>query len=379
MSVLAAGTGAYFEALMEAFSGLDRVFEVEGPWGKRHNLINYVLSENSQRLRNTLKCWDLYCHYSKAFKIDKVESGFPTFRHVLELEDDLKRADQMLDKLDAAQDIREDMLEQLMRYKRFPADQQQAMAERMYFEALKERSLFLKVNGPATIRHAFNQNSGRPFYVVHWSVYDGSANLPMIYMAVIEDSSSEGLDTYKATTDFQKPTWHKPKNGLPNLEFADRFSRFVADHSAYSLNLTTIATALDKDFEELHPKQLRRFIVGPFYAGGVTEQNEELQRVLDGVERASNNWILTWVRQELHSKQEEPGKWGLWGRSAPNEIFYIDTTNLDCVQQGVSALEQHALVPHEAYQAAYAQGRADDMLADYHCYILTGDDVLKHV
>jgi hypothetical protein len=379
MTTDAAGIGGYFGAFSSALTALDRIFEVEGPWVKRHELINHVLSEALEKLTNSFRCWELKCRFADAFAIDASESGFPLYRHVLELEDDAGRASAGLTRLPEPERIRADMLDMLMKHKRFPGDLQRSMAERLYFETLLARPLFLKSSQPHTIRHAFNKNSGRPVYVVYWSIYDGSANLPLIYMVLLEDSSNEGMTAFNNTRQHNRATWHRPQPGLPNQALATRFAEFAQTQCGYGLSLTTIAMALDKDFEQLHPKQVRRFVVGPFYAGGVTEQNARLQSVLDGVERSQNNWILTWTIQDLHSKVERPGRWGLFGRSAPQEEFYINTEDLDCAQLGLSAMERHALVPHEAYQAAYAQGRADDMLSNYRCYIVSGDDVLKHV
>ncbi len=379
MNKPAAGIGGYFNAFSAALNALDRIFEVEGPWAKRHNLINHVLNECLHSLRGSFECWELNSRYADAFKIDASESGFPMFRHVLELEDDAGRAQDKLRSLPKEEELRAQMLDAMMMKGQFPGKHQRALAERLYFENLVGENLFLKSRGARTIRHHFNKKSGRPVYVVYWTVYDGSANLPLIYTAVLEDSSNDGMTIYNNTRQQDRASWHRPVQGLPNRSFAERFSRFVEANCAYGLTLTTVATALDKEFEELHPKQLRRFIVGPFYAGGVTRHNEKLQAVLDGVQSSESNWLLTWTMQELWSTEEKPGRWGLFGRSAPEEIFHINTGDIDCAQQGVSALERHALVPHEAYQAAYAQGRAGDMLAKYNCYIVSGDDVLKQV
>ena len=40
-----------------------------------------------------------------------------------------------------------------------------------------------------TAKVSVNPKMFRPYYLVHWASFDGSANLPLIYMATIEDSS----------------------------------------------------------------------------------------------------------------------------------------------------------------------------------------------
>ena len=72
-----------------------------------------------------------------------------------------------------------------------------------------------------------------------------------------------------------------PVAGLLNPKFANPFDDFIKTNSAYSLTPATIAGNLDKDFDELHPKQLRRFVLGPFYSAGVTEHNSKVTDILD--------------------------------------------------------------------------------------------------
>jgi hypothetical protein len=40
-----------------------------------------------------------------------------------------------------------------------------------------------------TAKVSVNPKTGRPFYLVHWAAFDGTANLPLIYMVTVEDSS----------------------------------------------------------------------------------------------------------------------------------------------------------------------------------------------
>ena len=104
-----------------------------------------------------------------------------------------------------------------------------------------------------------------------------------------------------------------------------------------------------------------------------------MQTVLNGVSDIDSAWLLTWTLQELHSKEENPAKWGLFGGSQAQEIYYVNTEDLDCAQQGVSALERHALMPHAAYQAVFAGGRAEDIFDGYQRHIVNEQDIMRHV
>jgi hypothetical protein len=141
----------------------------------------------------------------------------------------------------------------------------------------------------------------------------------------------------------------------------------------------TIAANLDKDFEPLHPKQLRRVVLGPFYSAGITENNSVVTEVLSKVGRAENAWLLTWTVQEVYSKGEKPGRRGLFSSEKDRQEFFINTDDLEAARQGVSSYEKHALVPHEAYQALYASGEAKKIFDGYRVHILSGGRVISDV
>ena len=371
----------YFDAMDQAFTALDAVAASEAEQVKRNDLIYHTLNGHLQRLQHSFTAWKDQCRFAENFKIDTQESGFPLFQHVLELAEATdRRSERLLDMLSPAE-IREQMIDMLLKFKQFPLLLQRQMAERVFLDTLGEGDVFRQFTAPQTLRHSRNPRSKRSYYVMHWAAYDGTAHLPLIYFAVIEDSSENApKPRNKSGTSRRKDAFGQSRfDGLPNLELRERFREFAANHSSYSLNLTSIASALDRDFPELHPKQLRRFVLGPFYAGGLTSHNEKVQSVLDEVIDPADAWLLTWTMQELHSKEEVPAKHGLWGGSPAKEVFFINTSDVDCAAQGVSAIERYALIPHTAYQATYAQGLAGEIFKGYQCYIASGEHILRHV
>ena len=221
----------------------------------------------------------------------------------------------------------------------------------------------------------------RPYYLVHWASFDGTANLPLIYMATVEDSSELMVsqlidDNGKLNEKVEIPL---PVDGLLNPDLAHRFDDFTEKNSAYSLSPVTIATNLDKDFETLHPKQLRRIVLGPFYSAGITENNSTVTEVLSKVRKPENAWLLTWTMQEVVSKAEKPGRRGLWSSEKATQEFFIETDDLEAARQGVSSYEKHALIPHEAYQALYADGEAQKIFQGYKVHILSKGQVISDV
>src|SRR5690606_30923554 len=124
-----------------------------------------------------------------------------------------------------------------------------------------------------------------------------------------------------------------PVEGLLNPDLAHGFDGFAEKNSAYSLSPATIAGNLDKDFDTLHPKQLRRIVLGPFYSAGITEHNSTVSGVLDTVRNPGNAWLLTWTVQEVFSKSERPERRGLWSSEPARDEFHINTDDLEAARQ----------------------------------------------
>ena len=277
--------------------------------------------------------------------------------------------------------IREEMVDFILRKKAFPSALKKTMAERQYLQIIQKSKHFEPLVLPRTIRVSVNPKTRRPYYVVHWGYYDGSENLPLIYMLTVEDSSEEIVRTLvskkgKLNKDVDIPL---PVDGLLNPELAHQFDEFCEKNSNYGLTLSTIATSLDKDFDHLHPKQLRRFVLGPFYHAAITEHGERVERILQKVRKRQNAWLISWAVQEIYSYNEKPAKWGLWGSQPAREEFYINTDDLDCAREGVSSSEKHVLVPHEAYQALFATNEADEIFGQYHKHVLSGEQILRNM
>jgi hypothetical protein len=369
----------YFRAIEAAFDGLHTYLDEEDSPLYEHGVIGSVVSEYLQRLRGSFNSWEHRLSFADKFRVSQTESGFPAYQNVLDLENDRRDAKSRLAELPLGDEIRKDMVDYILRKQAYPTALTNMMAERRYYEAVDNGLHFSPLCLPKTVRLSVNPKTRRPYYIVHWGYFDGAANLPLIYVAAIEDSSEDMVRTLvtrdsKLNTDVDVPL---PVGGLLNPQLAREFDAFCDKNSSYSLTLSTIATSLDKDFDHLHPKQLRRFVLGPFYYADITDHNQRVDEILKTVHRPENRWLLTWTLQEIYSFNEKPAKWGLWGGDPAREEFYINTDDLDCARMGVSAFEKHALVPHEAYQAVFASGKRVELFEDYKTHVISGKQVLR--
>jgi hypothetical protein len=371
----------YFSTIAAALAGLEIFMRDDRSPLYRHGIVAKIAASYIGRLEKSFSCWRNRLGFVETFKISRAESGFPVYQNVLELENDRRQANQRLASIPEANEIRNEMADFILRHKEFPEALQKQMAERLYLEDVKDGDLFSPFMLAETAKVSVNPKTLRPYYLVHWATFDGSANLPLIYMVTVEDSS-EAMIAQLVGPDGKlndKLDIPLPVDGLLNPELAHRFDDFTEKNSAYSLSPATIAINLDKDFEPLHPKQMRRVVLGPFYSAGITENNSTVTQVLSRVRKPENAWLLTWTIQEVFSKNERAGRKGLWSSEKATQEFFIDTDDLEAARQGVSSYEKHALIPHEAYQALYAAGEAQKIFAGYKVHILSKGQVISDV
>lgn len=371
----------YFSAITAALGGLEVFMRDDRSPLYRHGIVAKVVAEYIARLDKSFSCWRNRLGFTETFRISRAESGFPVFQNLLELENDRLQADARLAVIPSASELREEMADFILRHKEFPEALQKSMAERLYLEDVKSETTFGPFTLAQTVKVSVNPKTLRPYYLVHWACFDGSANLPLVYMVTVEDSSDDMIrqlvdSSGKLNERIDIPL---PVDGLLNPELAHRFDDFTEKNSAYALSPATIAVNLDKDFEPLHPKQLRRVVLGPFYSAGITDNNSTVSEVLAKVRKPENAWLLTWTIQEVFSKAEKPGRKGLFSSEKTTQEFFINTDDLEAARQGVSNYENHALIPHEAYQALYAAGEAQKIFSGYKVHILSKGQVISDV
>ncbi len=381
MSIETDAAERYFSAITAALSGLEIFMRDDRSPLYRHGIVAKIVAEYISRLDKSFTCWRNRLGFMETFKISRAESGYPVFQNLLELENDRRQADSRLATIPSARELRAEMADFILRHKEFPTTLQKSMAERLYLEDIKSGETFGPFTMAQTARVSVNPKSGLPYYLVHWASFDGTANLPLIYMVTVEDSSDDIVRQLvgKDGRLNEKVEIPLPVDGLLNPDLARRFDDFTEKNSSYSLSPLTIAVNLDKDFEPLHPKQLRRVVLGPFYSAGITDNNSTVAEVLAKVRKPENAWLLTWTIQEVYSKGEKPGRRGLFSSEKTTQEFFINTDDLEATRQGVSSFENHALVPHEAYQALYAAGEAQKIFNGYKVHILSGGRVISDV
>ncbi len=255
---------------------------------------------------------------------DRHDSGFPVAQELMVMANDAQQAARNLAAMPAAAEIKDRMVRQIVGELTIPTKLQFTLSQRLYYEALQAGGLFWARNDPAVQWLAEAQ--GRREWLVTWSIYDSQQNLPVVYLMNLEDSGREPLGTD-----------------------ADRWPAAQAHLMAQAvtgLKLLTIATGFDKDFGDLHPKRLRRLILGPMHSQSFTLQTGPLAQVLaDAKSPAGEDWALVWTTEDLVSEREEEVKTG-WFSSAPQQVFRLDPGS----DSGATRMERMLVLPERPFQ-----------------------------
>lgn len=259
---------------------------------------------------------------------DKDESGFPIHAELLTMANDAQQAERHLDGMASAAQIKDDMVRQIVGELTIPTKLQFAMSQRLYYEALAEGELFWAQMHPQA--YWLSGTGERRRYMIHWAVYDSQVNLPTIYLMEAQDTGRTSLV--------------KDERRWPAVQ------QHLIAQSMGGLKLLTIAKGFDEDFDDLHPKRLRRFHVGPMYSSAFTRQSGPLAKVLEEARAPQGqDWALAWTAEELVSERVEQEKKG-WFGTVDREIFALDPFSGRGVDTGATRTERAIVLPQRPFQ-----------------------------
>jgi len=288
--------------------------------------------------------------------IDRTDSGFPIYQELLQLANDALNADKHLANLPDQIQLKQDMVRHILNEHSTPTRLQFALSQRMYYEKLQGRALFWAQNDPQAVWQG-NNSAGRGRYLIHWASYDSQTNVPVVYLLELEDSGRHAL----------------PRDG----ERWPRVQSHLMAQAISALKLVTIGTGFDKDFDDLHPKKLRRIFLGPMYSHWFTEQNGPLRDVLaEASGKEGLDWALSWTMETLWSREVTTEKTGFFSWS-DREIFKLAKMGDKGGNTGASQVRRSLILPQRAYQVL--EERAPAGMKGVRKYVLgSGDRILSY-
>ncbi|SMO74590.1 hypothetical protein SAMN06265173_11268 [Thalassovita litoralis] len=263
-----------------------------------------------------------------SLSIDTVDSGFPVFNELLVMANDAMQAASHLDGMPGAEALKRQMVEKIVAGQEIPTRLQFALSQRLYYEELQRGQMFWARNDPLPIW--LSGMGDRRRYLLHWAVYDSQLNLPVIYLMEVEDSGRDPLP--------------KDEHRWPEVQAQ------LMGQSLGGLKLVTIAKGFDAQFNDLHPKKLRRIHLGPMYSHAYTHQSGPLREVLAEAESPEGqDWALAWTVEELESERVTEERVG-WFSTAEREIFALDPFGGRGVDTGATRTERSIILPERPYQ-----------------------------
>ena len=263
--------------------------------------------------------------------IDRHESGFPVAQELMTMAVDAQQAEKHLAGMPSEAELKDRMVRQIVGDQTIPTALQFALSQRYYYEALTAGGIFWARNDPDA--QWIRDLGERRHFLVHWAVWDTQGNLPVVYLMDVEDSGKKPLpnDAYR---------WPQVQQAL-------------MAQSVGGLKLLTIATGFDKDFEGLHPKRLRRIILGPMYSASFTLQSGPISKVLEGAKAPEGeDWALVWTVEDLVSDREEAVKDG-WFSTAVRQVYKLDPAA--GAELGATRQDRMIILPERPYQVLVEQ------------------------
>ena len=260
---------------------------------------------------------------------DRHESGFPIAQELMAMAVDAQQSQMHLAEMASETELKDRMIRAIVGDLQVPAKLQFALSQRLYYEALAAGGLFWVRNDPQA--QWVSETEGRRKYLLHLAIFDTQINLPILYLMDLEDSGTTPLP--------------KSSSRWPSVQ------AHLMAQSASGLKLLTIAQGFDVDFDDLHPKRLRRFYLGPMYSHDFTLQSGPISEVLTTAKaEPAEDWALVWTLEDLRSERTEEVKEG-WFSSVERQIYTLDPIGGRGAETGASSTERMVILPERPYQA----------------------------
>ncbi|MBU2943330.1 hypothetical protein Q4525_00610 [Shimia thalassica] len=327
----------YFKKFETITDHLTRVAATRAGQGDLSNTDVKVLTRYLTRLSFTFKALSMKYllvgretgRFFGSLSMDAVESGFPVFNELLVMANDAQQARGHLENMPSVEALKDQMVRKIIGEREIPTKLQFALSQRLYYEELMRGDLFWAQNHPE-VQWIANIDDNRRRFLVHWAVYDSQINLPTVYLMEVEDSGRVALP--------------KDERRWPEVQM------HLMGQSLGGLKLVTIAHGFDRSFDDLHPKRLRRYHIGPMYSSVYTQQNGPIRDVLEQARAPDGeDWALAWTVEALESERVEEERAG-WFSKVEREIFALDPFSGRGVDTGATRTERSIILPQRPFQ-----------------------------
>lgn len=323
-----------FEGIMQHMLHVAGVMEAEQKLNREEVAI---LTRYAAKLTHTFKALSLKYllvgrdtgRFFGSLTIDERDSGFPVAAEIMTMANDAQQAATHLENMASETTLKNEMVQTILGDREVPTKLQFALSQRLYYEELAKGDLFWVHNDPQA-DWTGNKSDQRRTFRLHWATYDSQVNLPVIYLMELEDTGNIALP--------------KDERRWPEVQ------AHLSAQALGGLKLVTIARGFDSDFDDLHPKRLRRFHLGPMYSHAFTRQAGPLREVLaEARAPVGQDWALVWTEEELLSDRVIEEKSG-WFSTVEREVFALDPFGAQNADLGATRTERSIILPQRPYQ-----------------------------
>lgn len=325
------------DAYATYFNQLARVFTVLESWvearlGSESPEVE-VLKNNLHRIHQSTELLRLKYLYepTHSLRLDLSESGFPHFNELQRMVGDFVNVDEYLRELPPELLAIEQTLDELFETKKQPQEGLQLLGRRHYLERLSKAD-FLGPFRFGGVRLIDNSRESHRVYVASWACYSSRDNYPYLHFLQFEQGrKEEALE--RGTQAYME------------------LKQFVEKQSSHIPPLAVLATAIDEEFDSLHPKMLRRVALGPIILPIFSFDEGPLAQLLRK-EAKPSDFVLQMESEIIVSdRQVVREKGGLFRDDKVREIFAIDHREMECFDRKLSEIRRFIFMPHRVWQA----------------------------
>lgn len=331
----------YFNQLAKAFRLLLAAYQLAPE--KEHDEAEIVSNHLSRFLYTVAALRMKYLYRPQGERtlwIDLSESGFPNFSEIANLGIDQKNAMTQLQAIPAGTIIKRAILNHIITHlDPHPEGLLCQMGQRTYVEMLLSgEKLFLPMNmGELQRKNGADTDSTRA-YELSWSCYDFKTNRPYVHIMRFEQDSDE------------QPLEEHGKNW-------EEFRNVLLAEGSRVPNVGILAIAIDSTIDPIHPKQIKRISLGPFYTPlllqshmepGSDERELAVRDLMLRSSRHDDDFIFFFTYDVIVSERQKRVK--RLFTTVTREIFYIPRDNLECEDRVASEIHRYILLPHTLLQ-----------------------------
>jgi hypothetical protein len=327
------------EAYGEYFSHMTHVFKCLMDWqrqiqGGEHE--KKMVSGFIERILNTILALGrkYTYHPTNSLALDLLNSGYPHLLGIMELENDVRDREEMLQGFLPEIALKDKMIDVMMTSAKDPQDLLWQMSTRQYFNSLSSLSLISSFTGGDFV--LLGEAEKRRRYLYSWLCYDFESNVPHIHLMVFEQD--KGV-----------PPIHE--EGIDQMEFVD----VIRANGTRVPDMLVLAAGIDGSLNHIHPKILKRIKLGPILSNAYSHGTKASDPLLGPLAQFGNgkDFILLVRNEILYSKKQSDKKDGFLaslGATKIREVFMINTEDDECAGAKASSIDRQIILPHHVMQ-----------------------------